>query len=65
MATTFGFASTADGGQMGDSYAMERIMQLKRIQRRSGSVLPPTLGPGSAAVLFWHADRRAMGSARD
>ena len=66
MATTFGFASTADEGQFGDSNAMERIMQLKRIQRRSGSVLPPTMGPASSAcVRCWHADRRAMGCARD
>jgi hypothetical protein len=62
MATTFGFASTADEGQMGDSNAMERIMQLKRIQRRSGSVLPPTMGP---AVRLCVCAQVARGPAGD
>jgi septal ring factor EnvC (AmiA/AmiB activator) len=42
MATTFGFASPHDGGHMGsDPNATERIMQLKRIQRRSGAAPRP------------------------
>ena len=45
MSTTFDFTSTPGGSE---SNAIERIMTLKRIQRRTGAVLPPTcLASGS------------------